>query len=125
MIYLRLKVLHVIKSIETNSSHLYFRRQTLDQVMETMEENENGNMEFPRDVMFEDCFPEMEEPLYGFITNVTVLNDSPCLLNIECFKNGTLIRNSTTMNEDVKNNITGIDEDVLSTLRDFQGISWY
>ena len=92
--------------------------------METMEENEEGNMEFPRDVMFEDCFPEMEEPLYGFITNVTVLNNSPCLLDVECFENGTSIRNSTTLDEDVGNNIVSTD-DILSKLEDFQGISFY
>ena len=92
--------------------------------METMEENEEGNMEFPRDVMFEDCFPEMEEPLYGFITNVTVLNNSPCLLDVECFANGTSIKNSTNLNEDATNNIVSTDA-ILSKLEDFQGTSLY
>ena len=68
--------------------------------MDTMQENEEGNMEFPRDVMYEDCFPEMQEPLYGFITNVTILNDSPCLLEVECFENGTSIKNTTNLNQD-------------------------
>ena len=87
-----------------------------------MEENEEGNMEFPREVMFEDCFPEMEEPLYGFITNVTVLNNSPCLLDVECFANGTSIKNSTNLNEDATNNIVSTDA-ILSKLEDFQGTS--
>ena len=68
--------------------------------MDTMQENEEGNMEFPRDVMYEDCFPEMEEPLYGFMTNVTLLNDSPCLINVECFENGTSIKNTTSLSQD-------------------------
>ena len=68
--------------------------------MDTMQENGEGNMEFPRDVMYEDCFPEMQEPLYGFITNVTILNDSPCLLEVECFENGTSIKNTTNLNQD-------------------------
>ena len=89
-----------------------------------MEENEEGNMEFPREVMFEDCFPEMEEPLYGFITNVTVLNNSPCLLDVECFANGTSIKNSTNLNEDATNNIVSTDA-ILSKLEDFQGTSLY
>ena len=66
-----------------------------------MEENSDGQMEFPRDVIMQDCFSGMQEPLFGFVTNVTLVNDSPCILDVECFENGTKIRgNETIQNED-------------------------
>ena len=75
--------------------------RTMDDVMEMMQENDDGNMEFPRDLMVEDCFSPAEEPLYGFVTNVTVPEDmlEPCLVNVECFENGTSI-NATRVNND-------------------------
>ena len=65
-----------------------------------MEENEEGNMEFPRDVMIEDCFSGAAEPLYGFVTNVTIPEDmlEPCLVGVECYENGTRIENGTNDN---------------------------
>ena len=68
--------------------------------MELMVENEDGNMEFPRDMMLEDCFSPAEEPLFGFVTNVTIPEDmlEPCILNVECFENGTII-NGTSVND--------------------------
>ena len=57
-----------------------------------MVQNSDGNMEFPRDVIVEDCFSSMAEPLYGFVTNVTLIEDEPCVLNNECFENGTRIK---------------------------------
>ena len=59
--------------------------------MSMMKENEEGNMEFPRDIMVEDCFSGVEEPLYGFVTNITIPEEmlKPCLIGVECFENGT------------------------------------
>ena len=75
----------------------------MDEVMDMMIENEDGNMEFPRDMMLEDCFSPAEEPLFGFVTNVTIPEDilEPCILNVECFENGTRI-NGTSVNDDEK-----------------------
>ena len=67
-------------------------RYTLDEIMELMKENTDGKMEFPRDIAMQDCFSGTEEPLYGFVTNVTLVEDMPCLLGIECFENGTTIK---------------------------------
>lgn len=74
--------------------------------MGMMRENDEGNMEFPRDVMLEDCFSGSEIPFYGFVTNVTIPGDmlEPCLLGIECFENGTridAINNSTRDGSDI------------------------
>ena len=76
----------------------------MEDVMNMMEENTEGHMEFPRDVMLEDCFSGAEEPLYGFMTNVTIPEEmlDPCIVDVECFSNGTSInlRNSS-MEEDL------------------------
>ena len=53
--------------------------------------NEEGKMEFPRDMMTQDCFRGMEEPLYGFVTNVTLIKDQFCIEDVECTINGTRI----------------------------------
>ena len=68
-----------------------FRRYTMDEIMSMMVENDEGEMEFPRNVMLQDCFSDTQEPLYGFVTNVTLVNNSPCILGVECFENGTKI----------------------------------
>ena len=75
----------------------------MDEVMDMMILNEDGNMEFPRDMIMEDCFSPAEEPLFGFVTNVTIPEDmlEPCILNVECFENGTRI-NETRVNDDEK-----------------------
>ena len=67
--------------------------RTMEDVMNMMEENKDGKMEFVRDVMQEDCFSGSEEPLYGFVTNVTIPEDmlEPCIVDVECFENGTSI----------------------------------
>ena len=67
-------------------------RYTLDEIMGLMKENTDGKMEFPRDIAMQDCFSGTAEPLYGFVTNVTLVEDMPCLLGIECFENGTTIK---------------------------------
>ena len=60
--------------------------------MALMVENEDGKMEFPQGIMLEECFMDMEEATFGFATNVTLLNESACVLDVECTINGTSIR---------------------------------
>ena len=83
----------------------------MEDVMNMMEENDEGNMEFPRDVMLEDCFSGAEEPLYGFVSNVTIPEEmlEPCLVGIECDENGNRIDND---NSDIANNrnISGVSQ---------------
>ena len=80
--------------------------------MEMMEENSEGKMEFPRDMMVEDCFNDVEEPLFGFVTNVTIPEDmlDPCVVDVECTENGTRI--NTTGNIEEKSD--------TKSLRDFR-----
>ena len=75
----------------------------MEDVMDMMEPNSEGSMEFPRDVMIEDCFDGAEEPLYGFVTNVTIPEEmlEPCLENVQCFENGTLINATTNSQENL------------------------
>ena len=79
----------------------------MDDVMEMMEENSEGKMEFPRDMMMEDCFSDVEEPLFGFVTNVTIPEDmlKPCIVDVECTENGTSINATENIEErsDTKN----------------------
>lgn len=70
--------------------------------------NSDGKMEFPRDMMVQDCLQNSVEPLYGFVTNVTLLTDQPCIQGVECFENGTTI---DTGDEKFPN-----DEDILSVV---------
>ena len=81
----------------------YFFRRTMDDVMEMMEENSEGKMEFPRDMMMEDCFSDVEEPLFGFVTNVTIPEDmlKPCVVDVECFENGTRINGTDSIEEKI------------------------
>ena len=77
----------------------------MEDVMNMMEENDEGNMEFPRDVMLEDCFSGAEEPLYGFVSNVTIPEEmlEPCLVGIECDENGNRLDNDNGDIEDIDN----------------------
>ena len=84
----------------------------MEDVMNMMKENTEGNMEFPRDVMLEDCFSGTQELLYGFVTNVTIPEEmlEPCLVGVECFENGTrfngtnLGQNTTDSNNQTNSN---------------------
>ena len=88
-----------------------------------MVENADGNMEFPRNVMLEDCFSDMNVPLYGFVTNVTLVEDSPCLIDVECFENGTSIKDTDAMQQTQNGtNPTGFDSRKFK-LQDEQGTS--
>ena len=82
--------------------------------MNMMEENNDGKMEFPRDVMLEDCFSGAQEPLYGFITNVTIPEEmiKPCLIDIECFENGTSISTTGSIQGGIVDTIP-VDSDTL------------
>ena len=51
----------------------------------------DGKMEFPRDLMMQDCLANQVEPLFGFVTNVTLRSDQPCIQDVECTANGTTI----------------------------------
>ena len=77
----------------------------MEDVMNMMEENDEGNMEFPRDVMLEDCFSGAEEPLYGFVSNITIPEEmlEPCLVGIECDENGNRLDNDNSDIEDIDN----------------------
>ena len=87
----------------------------MEDVMDMMEENAEGKMEFPRDLMVEDCFSSGEEPLFGFVTNVTIPEKrlEPCLVDVECFDNGTKINTATLNNEQMIDNATLLDNDPL------------
>ena len=60
------------------------------------ESTETGKMEFPQDVMLEDCFSDMSPVSFGFVTNVTLVNETACVVDVECTANGTAIHNNAT-----------------------------
>ena len=86
-------------------------RYNIDEIIDMMELNEDGKMEFPRDVMVQDCLESSAEPLFGFVTNVTLLTDEPCIPDVECFENGTRIDSEVDMLSDVDDLLHDIDED--------------
>ena len=94
--------------------------------MEMMEENSEGKMEFPRDMMMEDCFSDVEEPLYGFVTNVTIPEDmlKPCIVDVECTENGTRI-NATENIEERSGNRRGSWNKVKRSSRPRCAAEWF
>ena len=88
--------------------------RTIEDVIGLMVENEDGNNEFPRDMMLEDCFAPVGEQLYGFVTNVTIPEDilEPCILNVECFENGTRINNNPIKEDEIVTNTPQRDLDL-------------
>ena len=66
-------------------------RYTIDEIVDMMVMNEDGKMEFPKDLMMQDCLENQVEPLFGFVTNVTLRTDQPCLLDVECTEDETTI----------------------------------
>ena len=40
----------------------------------------------------DDCFSDMQEPLYGFITKVTLVDNEPCELGVTCDQEGNKIQ---------------------------------
>ena len=73
--------------------------------------NDDGKMEFPRDLMVEDCLENAAEPLFGFVTNVTLANDQPCIQDVECSENGTLIDSGDDILSDIDDVPLDIDEE--------------
>ena len=78
--------------------------------------NEDGKMEFPKDLMMQDCLENQVEPLFGFVTNVTLRSDQPCLLDVECTEDGTTIDSDDELS-DVDELLLNIDnqEDFKTT----------
>ena len=68
-----------------------FERYTIEEIQNMMVLNNEGKMEFPRDMMASDCFRGQVEPLFGFVTNITLIDEEPCIEGVECFINGTSI----------------------------------
>ena len=76
-----------------------------------MKENSEGKMEFPRDITLQDCFSGLEEPLYGFVSNVTLVEDMPCILGVQWFENGTTIRGNDGVEDNLRNNLNSSNLD--------------
>ena len=58
-------------------------------------------------MMMHNCIEGMEEPRYGFVTQVMIVNDQPCELNITCTESGDKIQgefdhNNQTMDREFK-----------------------
>ena len=78
--------------------------------------NENGKMEFPRDLMMQDCLANQVEPLYGFVTNVTLLSDQPCIEDVECTVNGTRIDSEDEILPEGDDILIDIDDNTISNI---------
>ena len=89
----------------------------MEEVMGLMKENSEGMMEFPRDITMHDCFSDLEEPLFGFVTNVTLVEDMPCILGVQCFENGTTIRQNDSIEDTVRNNLNSSNLDLETQQR--------
>ena len=90
--------------------YLVIFRYTIDEIVDMMVMNEDGKMEFPKDLMMQDCLENQVEPLFGFVTNVTLRTDQPCLLDIECTEDGTTIDSDDAMLSDVDDLLLNIDK---------------
>ena len=78
--------------------------------------NDDGKMEFPRDMMVQDCLQNSVEQLYGFVTNVTLFTDQPCIQGVECFENGTAIGSGDEKFPSDKDMLSAVGKDeILST----------
>ena len=93
-----------------------FSRYTIDEIVDMMVMNENGKMEFPRDLMMQDCLANQVEPLYGFVTNVTLLSDQPCIEGVECTVNGTRIDSEDEILLDGDDILIDIDDNTISSI---------
>ena len=78
--------------------------------------NENGKMEFPRALMMQDCLANQVEPLYGFVTNVTLLSDQPCIEDVECTVNGTRIDSEDEILSEGDDILIDIDDNTISNI---------
>ena len=90
-----------------------FERYTIEEIQNMMVLNSEGKMEFPRDMMASDCFRGQVEPLFGFVTNITLIDEQPCIEGVECFINGTSISTN-----DVSENDTITETEAIDTKED-------
>ena len=90
-----------------------FERYTIEEIQNMMVLNNEGKMEFPRDMMASDCFRGQVEPLFGFVTNITLIDEQPCIEGVECFVNGTSISTN-----DVSGNDTITETKAIATEED-------
>ena len=90
-----------------------FERYTIEEIQNMMVLNSEGKMEFPRDMMASDCFRGQVEPLFGFVTNITLIDEQPCIEGVECFINGTSISTN-----DVSENNTITETEAIDTEED-------
>ena len=90
-----------------------FERYTIEEIQNMMVLNNEGKMEFPRDMMASDCFRGQVEPLFGFVTNITLIDEQPCIEGVECFINGTSISTN-----DVSENDTITETEAIDTEED-------
>ena len=58
-------------------------------------------------MMMHDCIDGMDEPLYGFVTELDLVDDAPCILDTTCDANGNKIQSS-------------IDQNNLTPVRNYQ-----
>ena len=52
---------------------------------------DDDNLGIDDRINMEDCF---DTPLYGYVANITVVDDVPCTLGVDCVSNNTLVRNT-------------------------------
>ena len=86
-----------------------FERYTIEEIQNMMVLNGEGKMEFPRDMMASDCFRGQVEPLFGFVTNITLIDEQPCIEGVECFINGTSISTNNVSKNDTITEPEAID----------------
>ena len=105
-----------MRRIDLTKLFLDVFRYTIDEIVDMMVMNEDGKMEFPKDLMMQDCLENQVEPLFGFVTNVTLRTDQPCLLDVECTEDGTTIDSDDELS-DVDELLLNIDnqEDFKTT----------
>ena len=88
-----------------------FERYTIEEIQNMMVLNSEGKMEFPRDMMASDCFRGQVEPLFGFVTNITLIDEQPCIEGVECFINGTSISTNDVSENDAITETEAINTD--------------
>ena len=49
-------------------------------------------------MMMHDCIDGMDEPMYGFVTELDLVDDAPCILDTTCDANGNKIEGSIDQN---------------------------
>ena len=104
-----MKFNYQVHYIQLSNCSFIFERYTIEEIQNMMVLNSEGKMEFPRDMMASDCFRGQVEPLFGFVTNITLINEEPCIEGIECFINGTSISTNDVGENDTITETENID----------------